>query len=64
MESLLTYMVEHNRSHAGELAEFAHKLYHADQRAAADLISEGVKDFERGNEKLSRALKLIAGGED
>jgi hypothetical protein len=61
IKALLEYMVEHNKSHAGELAELAHKLYHADGQAAADLISTAVTDFEKGNEKLARALELVKG---
>ncbi|GHU00030.1 hypothetical protein FACS1894142_8060 [Spirochaetia bacterium] len=60
--ALLEYMLEHNRSHAGELGELAHKLHHSGQQAAADLLSLGVKDFESGNEKLAKALKLVKGG--
>jgi hypothetical protein len=56
--SVLGYMLEHNKSHAGDLAELAHKLRHADNDAAADLIGVGVKDFEAGNGKLEEALNL------
>jgi ABC-type Zn2+ transport system substrate-binding protein/surface adhesin len=62
LASFLGYMLEHNRSHAEELAELAHKLYHSGGAAAADLIAGGVKDFEAGNGKLEEALKLIKTG--
>jgi ABC-type Zn2+ transport system substrate-binding protein/surface adhesin len=62
IETLLEYMVEHNRSHAGELAELAGKLRREERQGMADLLSAGVKDFERGNEKLAQALELLRGG--
>jgi hypothetical protein len=55
-------MLEHNRSHTDDLAELAHKLYHAGNSAAADLIAAGVKDFEAGNGRLEEALRLIKTG--
>jgi uncharacterized protein YidB (DUF937 family) len=60
--ALLEYMLGHNRDHAGELGELAHKLRHAGLGAAADVLISGVKDFDRGNEKLAQALELIKGG--
>jgi hypothetical protein len=55
-------MLEHNREHAGELGSLAHELRHAGQDGAADILEAGVKDFDRGNEKLAEALGLIVGG--
>jgi hypothetical protein len=31
--------------------------------AAADLLTQGIKDFEKGNEKIAQALELLAGGQ-
>ncbi|AEF82544.1 hypothetical protein [Leadbettera azotonutricia] len=59
---LLQYMIEHNKSHAQELAELAHTLHHAGSDGAAELIGKGVKDFEAGNAKLEEALKLLDTG--
>jgi hypothetical protein len=61
-KALLEYMLGHNRDHAGELGELAHKLHHAGFGAAADILGAGVKDFDQGNEKLAKALELIKGG--
>jgi bacterioferritin (cytochrome b1) len=60
--SILEYMLEHNRSHAGELAELARKLRHAGNSASAELIGKGVKDFEAGNSRLEEALTLLKTG--
>jgi hypothetical protein len=55
-------MLEHNREHAGELGSLARGLRHAGLEGAADVLDAGVKDFDRGNEKLAQALGLIGGG--
>jgi hypothetical protein len=34
-------------------------VYHAGQREAAELLDAGVQDFEKGNEKLAKALDLL-----
>jgi hypothetical protein len=60
-KTLLGYMLEHNREHAGELGSLARELRHAGLDRAADILGEGVKDFDRGNEKLAEALGLIPG---
>lgn len=61
IKTLLGYMLEHNREHAGELGSLAHELRHAGLDRAADTLDDGVKDFDRGNEKLAEALDLIQG---
>jgi hypothetical protein len=62
LKVLLKYMVDHNREHAAELGDLAHKLYHGGQRESADLIGEAVKDFEKANDQLARALELVKDG--
>jgi cobalamin biosynthesis protein CbiG len=52
-------MMEHNHSHAGELAAVAEKLSEMGEGPAAERLKAGVKDFEAGNEKLAQALSLI-----
>ena len=47
--ALLNYMLGHNRSHAEELHELAHKL----PETEAALLYEAVEDFNRGSEKLA-----------
>jgi hypothetical protein len=63
IRTLLEYMIEHNKSHAAELDELARKLRGTEQQAAADLIAEGITDFDRGNKKLVRALELLPAGD-
>jgi hypothetical protein len=58
-EALLAYMLDHNRSHGAEIGELAHSLYHAGKEDAAKLLDEGFKDFEKGTEKLAKALELL-----
>jgi hypothetical protein len=69
ISALLTYMVDHNKQHGEEIRGLAHSLSHAGQQesrgewiAAAELLDEGVKDFEKGNEKLAKALELLHRG--
>jgi hypothetical protein len=59
IEALLAYMLDHNQRHGEEIGGLAHSLYHAGSEEAAKLLEEGVKDFEKGNEKLAKALELI-----
>lgn len=59
--AMLTYMLEHNRHHADELHEIAHKLSHEGYSEASDMLHEAVGDFEAGNTKLDKALNLIKG---
>jgi hypothetical protein len=59
IEALLAYMLDHNQHHGEEIDGLAHSLHHAGNGEAAKLLEEGVKDFEKGNEKLAKALELI-----
>jgi ABC-type Zn2+ transport system substrate-binding protein/surface adhesin len=62
LKALLQYMVDHNRDHAAELGELAHKLRHTGQNESADRIQEAVKDFDKVNDQLSKALDLVKDG--
>jgi phytoene/squalene synthetase len=55
--ALLSYMVDHNRSHAAELHDLAHGL----EGEAAALIHEAVELFDQGNDKLAEALRIMKG---
>lgn len=59
--AMLTYMLEHNRHHAEEIHEIAHKLEHGGQDGAAALLHQAVMDFESGNAKLEAALAALKG---
>jgi hypothetical protein len=62
LKTLLDYMVRHNREHAAELGDLAHNLYHTGQHESADLIHEAVKDFDKVNDQLAKALELVKDG--
>ncbi|MCI8583465.1 MAG: hypothetical protein HFH13_10090 [Dorea sp.] len=55
--ALLNYMLGHNRRHAEELHELAHKL----PETEAALLHEAVEDFNRGSEKLAGVLAMMKG---
>ena len=57
--ALVTYMLDHNRHHAMELADMAKKLREQGKDAAAEQIDRAVSDFENGNLRLSVALSLL-----
>ena len=57
--ALVSYMVDHNKHHAAELAEMGKKLREMGQTEAADQIDKAVSDFESGNVRLSVALSLL-----
>ena len=59
--ALLSYTLEHNRSHAEELHDLGHALAGQGRAEAAEKLHEAVRCFEQGNEKLSEALELIKG---
>lgn len=55
--ALLEYMAGHNEHHAEEL----HKIAHNVSGNAAELIGEAVALMNKGNEKLTEALKIMKG---
>jgi UDP-N-acetylglucosamine 2-epimerase len=55
-------MIDHNRDHAAELGDLAHNLYHTGQHESSDMIQEAVKDFEKVNDQLAKALDLVKDG--
>ncbi len=57
--ALVSYMVDHNKHHAAELAEMGKKLREMGKTEAADQIDKAVSDFESGNVRLSVALSLL-----
>ena len=56
---LLTYMLEHNRQHAEELAALAAKLKANGAAEAAALTTEALAAYETGNEKLKGACDVL-----
>lgn len=57
--ALMKYMVGHNDAHNRELSELAERVHGIGQHDAYDRILLAVKEFEKGNELLSEALKEI-----
>ena len=57
--ALLSYMADHNRHHAEELADMGDRIRSMGMEEAADMIAEGVKEFVRANELFAEALKLV-----
>ena len=57
--ALLSYMLQHNQHHAAELDQMAANLRKLGMEAAANQISEGVSEFQKGNMRLSLALALV-----
>ena len=55
--ALLNYMTDHNRHHAEELHELAHSI----GGEVEAMIHDACVDFEIGNEKLEKALKILKG---
>jgi hypothetical protein len=61
----LGYMIGHNAAHADELKSLAQKLRETGKAAEAEIILEGVKNFDAGNARLGEALgKLRPGWEN
>lgn len=55
--ALLTYLVDHNEHHAADLSEMADKIEKEGREETAMLMKEGVKELEKGNALLARALE-------
>ena len=56
---LITYMLDHNKSHAEELHEICHKLEASGKAESATLIEEAVSCFRDGNSMLELALNSL-----
>ena len=57
--SILTYLLEHNISHAEELHEICHKLEAGGEVEAAKLLDEAVDAFRSGNAAMEKALDIL-----
>ena len=60
--ALVSYMVDHNRAHANDIHELAHKLEAMGQHEVAELMGEGLSCYIDGNERLAEALEVLKGG--
>ena len=59
--ALMSYMLDHNRSHAEELHNIAHALEKQGKHDAAALVGDAVHYFGHCNDKLEEALRLVKG---
>jgi len=59
--ALLGYMLNHNRDHAAEIHELAHRLAAEGKTEEAELIHKGVAFYNDGNDQLAEALKKLKG---
>ena len=58
---LLTYMLDHNRSHAEELHEIFHAVEKLGKKECADKIHEAMHHFDHCNQVLAQAVELYGG---
>ena len=58
-EALLSYMLDHNKHHAAELAEVAKKFRETGKEDVAVQIEKAIENFDKGNLYLSLALSLV-----
>lgn len=54
--ALVSYMVEHNKSHIQEMLDMAHMV---EDEQAHELMHEAAELLEQGNAKLAEALALL-----
>ena len=57
--ALMQYMVNHNASHANELAQLAQRLRDMGEDTAFEQVMQAVSDFEKGNMRLSTVLAAM-----
>ena len=58
-EALLSYMLDHNKHHAAELADVAKKFQETGKEDVAVQIEKAIENFDKGNLYLSLALSLV-----
>lgn len=61
---ILSYMLDHNKSHAEELHEICHKLEASGEEAAAEHLDKAVDAFREGNGLMEEALRLMTKEEE
>ena len=57
--ALMKYMVNHNTTHANELAQLARRLNELGDTTAGNQVLQAVSDFEKGNLRLSTVLAAM-----
>lgn len=59
LTALLTYMLQHNQSHAAELDQMAEKIRRLVWNRLQEQIKKGVDESMKGNMYLSLALSMV-----
>ena len=59
LEALLSFMLDHNKHHAAELADVAKKFRETGKEDVAVQIEKAIENFDKGNLYLSLALSLV-----
>lgn len=62
LTTLLSYLIDHNRSHAGELRELTEKVKGTDKAAVGDRIAEAAQLLDSSTESLNKALSALREG--
>lgn len=58
--ALITYMVNHNKSHTSELESLANRI---DDKSAYESVMNAIENYNKGNECLANALDMLKKGE-
>ncbi|NLC73046.1 MAG: hypothetical protein GX684_04675 [Ruminococcaceae bacterium] len=59
--TLLSYTLDHNRSHLDELSDISKALHEQGNEAASNLVHDAAHNFKHGVDNLAEALKLLKG---
>ena len=60
IRALLDYLIEHNKEHSQEVAEWAEKAQATGAGQAGDKMLEAARQMDKANEFLSQARKSLA----
>ncbi len=60
LEALISYLVNHNESHTKELEDLAISLKSSGNLDAYNEVMDAIKEYKKGNEKLSSSLKKLS----
>lgn len=58
---LIRYLIKHNESHTKELEELALELKKQEFFDAYDDVMDAIREYDKGNKKLSDALRKVIG---
>lgn len=61
--TMLAYMLDHNRHHAADLHDMAHRLKDGGAQKTAALLERALEQYHTGNDLLEQALQSLKGGD-